>query len=138
MQSLLVLLGVFRMVVLPVQFEDRELATARAQQEELVQQAQAYFDRQFAGSGTSFRFDLAPAVTLSRSAAWYGVNYPDRKDVRIAEAVREATQELRLRDAVHVVVAQHGLDRPAERAKRARGGGHRDFYLFIHISLPFR
>lgn len=93
MQSLLVLLSVFRMVVLPVQFEDRELATARAQQEELVQQAQAYFDRQFAGSGTTFRFELAPAVTLQQKAAWYGANYPDRKDVRIGEAVREACMQ---------------------------------------------
>ena len=94
MLSVFVLLTVFRMVVLPVQFEDRELATSRAQQEKLVRQMQDYFDRQFAVSGTTFRFELAPTVTLGHPAGWYGANYPDRKDIRLADAVREACQQV--------------------------------------------
>ena len=91
MRLLLILIaGVFRMVVLPVQFEDREPGSTRTQQQELVGQAQAYFDRQFDGSGQSFRFELAPAVTLKHPTAWYGANNPDRKDIRIGDAVREA------------------------------------------------
>ena len=44
---LLTLLTIFRMVVLPVQFQDRELGTTPEQQEVLVQQAEEYFNRQF-------------------------------------------------------------------------------------------
>lgn len=90
----LLLLTVFRMVVIPVQFQDREMETSPAQQQALVQQAQDYFNRQFDGSGTEFNFDLAPAVSLSHDVAWYGANNPERRDVRIGEAVREACSSL--------------------------------------------
>lgn len=92
--NVLVLLTIFRMVVLPVQFEDRELTTSRTEQQALVQRMQDYFDRQFTGSGTAFRFELAPAATLPHPVAWYGTNYPDRKDIRLADAVREACQQV--------------------------------------------
>ena len=88
--NLFVALSIFRMVVLPVQFEDRELQTSRAQQQLMLQQAQTYFDRQFASTGQTFRFELGPTVTLGHPVAWYGANHPDRKDFRLAEAVREA------------------------------------------------
>lgn len=87
---LLTLLTVFRMVVLPVQFQDRELGTTREQQQVLVLQAQEYFNRQFAGTGKTFVFELAQPVTLAHPVAWYGTNYPDRKDIRLQDAVREA------------------------------------------------
>ena len=95
---LLTLLTVFRMVVLPVQFQDRELGTTREQQQALVLQAQEYFNRQFAGTGKTFVFELAQPVTLTHPVAWYGTNYPDRKDIRLADAVREAC--LLLKDQV--------------------------------------
>ncbi len=86
--NLLLLPLVFRMVVLPVQFGDREFATARAEQERLVAEAEAYFNRQYGQE--AFRFELGPAVTLSREVAWYGTDYPDRRDVHLADAVKEA------------------------------------------------
>ena len=91
---LTLLLTVFRMVVLPVEFQDRQFATSREQQAALVRQAEAYFNRQFGGT-TEFHFELAPAVTLPRSVSYYGANYSDRKDIRIQEAVREACNKLR-------------------------------------------
>ena len=45
---LTLLLSVFRMVVLPVEFQDRQFVTSREQQEVLVQQAEDYFNKQFA------------------------------------------------------------------------------------------
>ena len=88
--NLFVLLSIFRMVVLPVQFEDRELQTSREEQQRMLQQAQAYFDRQHTSVGRTFRFELGPTVTLAHPVAWYGANYPDQKDIRLADAVREA------------------------------------------------
>lgn len=92
--TLLALITVFRMIVIPVQFEDRNLETSAAQQQALVQQAQDYFNRQFEGSGQTFQFDLGPVVTLPRKLSWYGTNYPDRRDVRLGEAVRDACSRL--------------------------------------------
>ena len=95
--NVLMLLTIFRMVVLPVQFEDRELATSRAEQQALVRQMQDYFNRQFTGSDRTFRFELALPVTLPHPVGWYGANYPDRKDIRLADAVREACQQVNIR-----------------------------------------
>ena len=111
---LTLLLTVFRMVVLPVEFQDRQFVTSREEQEALVQQAEMYFNRQFsvgqinsnsktkAGAaskaiddGMTFAFELAPAVTLSHAVAYYGANYSDRRDIRIQEAVREACNKLK-------------------------------------------
>ena len=85
-----VLLSIFRMVVLPVQFEDRKLQGTHEEHEALLQQAEAYFERQFAPAGQAFSFELGPTVTLAHPVSWYGANYPDRKDIRLADAVREA------------------------------------------------
>ena len=87
---LLTLLTIFRMFVLPVQFQDRELTTTPEQQQALVRQAQEYFNRQYTGTGQTFRFELGPTVTLRHSVSWYGSNFPDRKDTHLADAVREA------------------------------------------------
>ena len=88
---LLTLLTVFRMVVLPVQFSDRQFTQSREQMEAMAAQAEAYFNRQFGGA-TTFQFDLAPITTLSHTLEWYGANDGARRDVRVAEAVREAVQ----------------------------------------------
>ncbi len=92
---LTLLLTVFRMVVLPVEFQDRQFATSREEQEALVQRAQDYFNRQFDGEELSFEFVLGPGVTLSHGLAYYGANYSDRKDIRIQDAVREACNKLK-------------------------------------------
>ena len=91
---LTLLLTVFRMVVLPVEFQDRQFAASREQQEALVKEAEDYFNRQF-GEGMEFQFELAPTVTLSRAMSFYGANYSDRKDIRIQDAVREACNKLK-------------------------------------------
>jgi hypothetical protein len=83
------------MVVLPVEFQDRQFATSREEQEALVQRAQDYFNRQFDGEELSFEFVLGPGVTLSHGLAYYGANYSDRKDIRIQDAVREACNKLK-------------------------------------------
>ena len=85
---ILLLATIFRLVVIPVQFEDREFASVRSGQERLVAEAEAYFNRQYGEE--AFRFELAPAVTLSREVAWYGADNPDRRDVHLADAVKEA------------------------------------------------
>ena len=82
---LTLLLTVFRMVVLPVEFQDRTFAASREQQEALVKEAEAYFNRQFGATarpdgisskagaagmeGMSFVFELGPAVTLQHGVA---------------------------------------------------------------------
>lgn len=97
------------MVVIPVEFEDREFTSSRAEQEALVQQAESYFNRQFSPTGTcsfpagrtkagaegmQFQFELGPLVRLGHETAWYGADYPDRRDVRLGDAVREACTAL--------------------------------------------
>ena len=89
MLSLSLLLSVFRMIVLPVEFQDRTFSATPAQLTEAVRQAESYFNRQYGGA-TTFEFTLAERTTLSHETAWYGANYPDRKDIRLADAVREA------------------------------------------------
>ncbi len=85
----LTLLAVFRMVVLPVQFPDREFGVSRSELEKQTAAAEAYFNRQFGGE-REFRFDLAPAVTLPKNLSYYGENRSGQRDVHLEEAVREA------------------------------------------------
>ena len=89
MTSLTLLLSVFRMIVLPVEFQDQAFTSTPAQLEATVRQAEQYFNRQFAGK-TTFEFSLAPVTTLAHETAYYGANYSERKDVNLGEAVREA------------------------------------------------
>ena len=89
MTSLTLLLSVFRMIVLPVEFQDQAFTSTPAQLEATVRQAEQYFNRQFAGK-TTFEFSLAPVTTLAHEMAYYGANYSERKDVNLGEAVREA------------------------------------------------
>ena len=83
----LILITVFRMVVIPVEFEDRGFAAGRGEQEWLVQQAESYFNRQFnagtinqfsieknsrtkaSAEGTKFQFVLGPGVKLGHECA---------------------------------------------------------------------
>ena len=97
-----IVLAVFRMALIPVQFSDQALESTDAQLIELAARAQDYFNDQIPAlgleEGYGVEFTLLPRITLSRSLSYYGSNYSDRKDVLAYEAVREA---LRLsRDAV--------------------------------------
>ena len=89
MLNLPLLLSVFRMIVLPVEFQDRSFSATPDQLEATVKQAEQYFNRQFGGV-TTFEFSLAPVTTLSHETAYYGANFSDRKDVNLGDAVREA------------------------------------------------
>lgn len=84
-----ILLAVFRMVVIPVQFQDKQFTCTETELSETVLAAQNYCNEQL-GDMYSFTFDLAPAVTLSKSYSYYGSNFSDRKDALLYEAVREA------------------------------------------------
>lgn len=86
---LAIFLAVFRMVVIPAQFEDKAFVSSSVQIEKNMSTAEQYFNEQFQGI-KSFSFEIAPTVTLSRPLAYYGSNYPDRRDVLLHEAVREA------------------------------------------------
>lgn len=82
-------LSVFRMVVIPVQFQDQSFTCTEQELAETVAEAQDYFNRQLGGSCT-FTFDMAPTVTLSNEISYYGSNYSGRYDALFYEAVREA------------------------------------------------
>ncbi len=84
-----IILAVFRMVVIPVQFEDREFSCTADELKQTVTLSEEYFRRQFRGE-RDFSFTLAPMVTLPKTVAYYGSNYSDRRDVLLHEAVRSA------------------------------------------------
>ena len=92
MLSLPLLLSVFRMIVLPVEFQDRAFDATPEQLQATVRQAEQYFNRQFGGQ-TTFEFTLAPVTTLPHETAYYGANYSDRKDINLPEAVRDACNQ---------------------------------------------
>ncbi len=89
-----IVLAVFRMVLIPVQFSDQALESTDAQLLELAVRAQDYYNAQAPALGmdhdSTIEFTLLPRVTLSRKLSYYGSNYSDRKDVLVYEAVREA------------------------------------------------
>lgn len=84
-----ILLAIFRMVVIPAQFQDGSFTCTADEIKATVASAEAYFNSQFSDK-TSFVFDLAPTVTLSGAQAYYGANYTSKHDVLLHEAVREA------------------------------------------------
>ena len=87
--ALTALLAVFRMVVIPAQFQDTHFSCTETELENTVLRAQDYFNDQFGGQ-CEFSFDLAPSVTLPKDLSYYGANYSDRKDALLYEAVRDA------------------------------------------------
>lgn len=94
----LILLSVFRMVVIPVQFSDTKFTASEEQLLNTVQSAESYFRAQPSGilpgkpASGQVEFTLAPVVTVSEKLSYYGANYSDRKDVLLHEAVREAVK----------------------------------------------
>ena len=87
--SLALVLSVFRMVVIPVQFEDVSFSCGTDVLAAKVAEAERYFCDQPAGYD-GFEFDLAPIVTLGKEVSYYGANYSDRRDALLHEAVRQA------------------------------------------------
>ena len=87
--SLALVLSVFRMVVIPVQFEDVSFSCGTDVLAAKVAEAERYFCGQPAGYD-GFEFDLAPIVTLGKEVSYYGANYSDRRDALLHEAVRQA------------------------------------------------
>ena len=92
----LVLLSIFRMVVIPVQFADTKFTTGIEELSASVNIAENYFRSQpssiLPGSPDQgqVEFIIAPVVSVSENLSHYGSNYVDRKDVLLHEAVREA------------------------------------------------
>ena len=71
--ALTALLAVFRMVVIPAQFQDTHFSCTETELENTVLRAQDYFNDQFGGQ-CEFSFDIAPAVTLPKDLSYYGAN----------------------------------------------------------------
>lgn len=95
---LTLLTAVFRMVIIPAQFQDCSFTCSREELGEYCSSIQEYFNAEYRGSKT-FEFTLAPTVTLQYGHAYYCANYSDRKDILLHEAVREACrQALTIRD----------------------------------------
>lgn len=86
---IVILLSVFRMVVIPAQFEGLPFTCTSSELEERVAEAERYFNDQEDGT-VQYSFTLAPVVTLPYDVSHYGTNYSDRKDVLLHEAVRLA------------------------------------------------
>lgn len=86
---LAIILSVFRIVVIPVQFQDKEFTYGPESINPLLGRATQYLDDQFRGTRT-FEFTLAAPVTLKHSMDWYGANSLKIHDARINEAVIEA------------------------------------------------
>ncbi len=88
------ILSIFRMVVIPAQFQDKEFEHSYEELQEIVASAEDYYNREFGHDGQSFSFDLSPIVSLSKPCAHYGDNYSDRKDILLYQAVIEACTTL--------------------------------------------
>lgn len=92
--SLTILLGIFRAVVIPIQFQDVQFTTPEDGLSACIQRAQDYLDYQFRDKLT-FQLDITQTVTLSKDISHYGHNTSDRKDSNLREAIQEACNELR-------------------------------------------
>lgn len=84
---LTILLATIRAIFIPVQFSDQEMTLSEEVLEQRVELSRQYWSSQYADD-QKFVFDMAPLVTLSRSRAYYGGNYTDRKDVMMVDAVK--------------------------------------------------
>lgn len=88
-KSLLILLDIFRMIAIPVQFQDREFTVPQEDIAAGASRVESYLNDQFRQSRT-FQIDLAPVTKISASEQYYGKNSPDRKDEKLRELVIEA------------------------------------------------
>lgn len=107
---LLIMLGIFRMVVIPAEFSDRAFVREYAELEADVRLAEKYFNDQL-DHEDSLSLSLGPIVRLSEPTAYYGANYTDRRDILLHEGVMEAcrladeTTDFSKADAVIMIAA---------------------------------
>ena len=86
---LTILLSVFRTVIIPAQFQDREFTHSEDEIARVVESARSYFDDQYNGK-MSFQFDIAPIVTLPDGYAYYGANGETENDLHITDGISKA------------------------------------------------
>lgn len=91
MRILLTILSVFRIAVIPAQFQDTEFTYGSEDIRPVLDKATQYLNTQFRGSRT-FEFTLASPVTLRHNISWYGANANSVHDQGIYEAVTEAVK----------------------------------------------
>ena len=82
-----------KVLVLPVQFQDLIFSKQRSDFETLMAKAMGYYQDQLQGK-YQIAFDVAGIVTVSKGYAYYGEDGDDGLDLRPAEAVQEAVEEL--------------------------------------------
>lgn len=87
------LLTVFRVIVIPTQFQDCSLTASRDGIQSMLGEASSYFNSQYKGAD-SFSFELAPTVTLPKELSYYGRNASGIYDRNISEAVADACRQL--------------------------------------------
>lgn len=91
MGFLLTLLSVFRIAVIPAQFQDTGFTYSPGDFRPVLDRAEQYLNDQFRG-GMTFEFTLASPVTLRHGISWYGANPSGAHDQGIYEAVTEAVK----------------------------------------------
>lgn len=89
MTCLAILLTLFRVIVVPAQFQDREMTLTADEIAPMLEKAGGYLNDQFRGA-YEFRFELASPVTLPEESSYYGENASGVHDVNIREAVVDA------------------------------------------------
>ncbi|MCQ2182877.1 MAG: immune inhibitor A [Bacteroidales bacterium] len=78
------ILSVFRVIVLPVQFQDCKMSCDSTALSSMLNDASDYISEQLCDT---VRFELGPMSTLPKSTAYYGKNIVDTHDENIHEAV---------------------------------------------------
>lgn len=88
-KSLFILLGAFRMIVIPVQFQDRDFAITQEEINTGAKRMETYLNDQFRDSRT-FQIDIAPQTRIPGGEQYYGRNSTDRKDDKLRALVIRA------------------------------------------------
>jgi len=87
MNFLVSILSVFRVIVLPVQFQDCQMTAGSVEISSMLKDASDYMTEQL---GYEVCFESGPLMTLPESTAYYGKNSGGVHDVNISEAVISA------------------------------------------------
>jgi len=81
------ILSIFRVIVLPVQFQDCGMTADSVAIASMLNDASEYLTEQFSDT---IRFELGPVSTLPKSTEYYGKNIVGKHDEKIHEAVTGA------------------------------------------------
>lgn len=90
---LALLLSVFRIIVIPAQFEDTTFTYRTEDIRATLTTAEEYLNRQFLGT-RDFSFEMANTVTLKHGCSYYGSNRSGRHDTAIYEAVTDCCRSI--------------------------------------------